>query len=234
MVLKVAQRQARQAATCCAEGPGALAPHPPGLRDAPTPAGSPGFSAGLSPPWPSTYASGAAPGGCPCAPAPPVELARGGAAGTGRAGCLPSQEELPALLTARLRRDRISAATKAGNGGAGPEMPLKGRGQPGSAFPGGAQGATGAPTRAAPGAVAGHHGDGRAGPFITPAGAGGPAHTLHTWSLVAPLVTGLPVGKQPPSPATDHTPDRRCQPCAGGSPGPFPVPTTCWSRWSQE
>lgn len=125
---------------------------------------------------------------------------------------------------ARLRRDRISAATKAGNGGAGPEMPLKGRGRPGSAFPGGAQGATGAPTRAAPGAVAGHHGDGRAGPFITPAGAGGPAHTLHTWSLVAPLVTGLPVGKQPPSPATDHTPGRRCQPCAGGEARALPCP----------
>ena len=59
---------------------------------------------------------------------------------TGSAGCPPSQEEFPAVLRARLRRDHISASTKTGNGGAGPEMPLKGRGGPGFLFPGGEQG----------------------------------------------------------------------------------------------
>lgn len=64
----------------------------------------------------------------------------GAPARTGRAGRPPSQEELPALLRAGLRRDHISAPTKPRNGGAGSEMPLKGRGWPGFLFPGGEQG----------------------------------------------------------------------------------------------
>lgn len=138
----------------------------------------------------------------------------GAPAQTGSAGYLPSQEELPAVLRAGLRRDHISASTKTANGGAGPEMPLKGRGRPGSCSQGESRGHGGADRGCPRSSHSGHHGNSHSGLFITPA----EQTALPTPSIpgslgarkVGLLVTGLPIREQPPSPTTDHTPGRHC------------------------
>lgn len=83
----------------------------------------------------------------------------GAPAGTGSAGRRPSQEELPALCRAMLRRDHISVGPKMANAGVGPEMPLKGRGRPGSCSQGERRGHGGADWGCPTSSHFSHHGN---------------------------------------------------------------------------
>lgn len=150
LVLKVAQSQAREGATWCTEGPGTLAL----THQGPPPPGSHPPCRGR-PPRPAEQLRGMF--------ARPLPIQRrwhvGAPAGTGSAGRRPSQEELPALWRAGLRRDHISAGPKMANAGVGPEMPLEGRGRPGSCSQGEIRGRGGADWGGPTSSHFSHHGD---------------------------------------------------------------------------